>query len=270
MLCYYLWCIRPFKDFQIPILDVLWVLVLYTHLDNFTVYSICSDPFYYMFNPHILLHIRFSWSCKKVLHVTLFCYLITLFPSRVYFWMGPWRSTYSSCAKWIQHLFTTNMSVHMTSVLPLKPPVALFVTDTMLIFFLSASLSLLSLSVSVFLFLFYLSLRFVSSHDKILRVQLAEAPAWVHAGGRLFWPVWWGKNYISLWCLWGSHIFTEKIPDSDCKNKQPRNPFMPDSWLITSSHDVLIHLRFKFNILDGCVQPVLPALRLSLTLLILT
>lgn len=38
-------------------------------------------------------------------------------------------------------------------------------------------------------------LRFVSSHDKVLRVQLAEAPAWVHAGRRLLWQIWWGKTF---------------------------------------------------------------------------
>lgn len=38
-------------------------------------------------------------------------------------------------------------------------------------------------------------LRFVSSHDKVLRVQLAEAPAWVHAGRRLLRQIWWGKTF---------------------------------------------------------------------------
>lgn len=37
-------------------------------------------------------------------------------------------------------------------------------------------------------------LRFVSSHDQILRVQLAEEPARVHAGGRLLRQVWWGRK----------------------------------------------------------------------------
>lgn len=40
-------------------------------------------------------------------------------------------------------------------------------------------------------------LRFVSSHDQILRVQLAEAPARVHAGGRLLRQVWWGRKVLT-------------------------------------------------------------------------
>lgn len=41
-------------------------------------------------------------------------------------------------------------------------------------------------------------LRFVSSHDQILRVQLAEAPARVHAGGRLLRQVWWGRKGLTV------------------------------------------------------------------------
>lgn len=48
------------------------------------------------------------------------------------------------------------------------------------------------------LYLSFSPLRFVSSHDKVLRVQLAEAPAWVHAGRHLLRQVWWGKNNAFL------------------------------------------------------------------------
>ena len=76
----------------------------------------------YVFNPKILLHIRS--------YMLLYFIISLLFLSRGYFWMGPWRATYSSCAQWIQHLFMTtgkrktNMSVHITSVLFLKAPLA--------------------------------------------------------------------------------------------------------------------------------------------------